>query len=179
MSVLFIATAGVGFLLRRQGPAVRSGADGVPAVTEAGPGQGPSEILHYRRHSILVPVVALFGVYIFTHGHLTPGGGFQGGVILVSALLLLLSRDAGRAPSATPCSRRWNLSPAQRMWCLARSDSSLPRDSWITASLPLREFGTLFSAGAIPIIYSLVGVKVGAELSGILDRLRSREGGHA
>jgi multicomponent Na+:H+ antiporter subunit B len=44
--------------------------------------------------------------------------------------------------------------------------------------LPLGEFGTLFSAGAIPIIYSLVGLKVGAELSGILDNLRSDAGGH-
>jgi len=34
------------------------------------------------------------------------------------------------------------------------------------------EFGQLFSAGAIPIIYSLIGIKVGAELTGIVDSLR-------
>lgn len=88
VSVLFIATAGVGFLLRRQGPGVRSGADGVPAESEGGPGQGPSEILTTGAR-ILVPVVALFGVYIFTHGHLTPGGGFQGGVIVGTVVLML------------------------------------------------------------------------------------------
>jgi len=31
------------------------------------------------------------------------------------------------------------------------------------------EFGTIFSAGTIPFIYSLVGLKVGAELSNILN----------
>jgi multicomponent Na+:H+ antiporter subunit B len=38
--------------------------------------------------------------------------------------------------------------------------------------LPLGNFGTLLSAGAIPLIYSLVGLKVGAELVGILHSLR-------
>jgi len=37
--------------------------------------------------------------------------------------------------------------------------------------IPLGEFGTLFSAGAIPIIYSFVGLKVGSELTNILDTM--------
>ena len=39
--------------------------------------------------------------------------------------------------------------------------------------LPQGEFGTLFSAGAIPVISALLGIKVGAELSVIIDRFRS------
>jgi multicomponent Na+:H+ antiporter subunit B len=34
-------------------------------------------------------VVALFGVYMVLHGTVTPGGGFQGGVIVASSLMLL------------------------------------------------------------------------------------------
>jgi multicomponent Na+:H+ antiporter subunit B len=41
------------------------------------------------------------------------------------------------------------------------------------AILPLGEFGKLFSAGAIPVIYSFVGLKVGAELSNILNEFQS------
>lgn len=177
VSVLFIATAGVGFLLRRQGPGVRSGADGVPAESEGGPGQGPSEILTTGAR-ILVPVVALFGVYIFTHGHLTPGGGFQGGVIVASALLLcFLATPGGRIghPLLTAVE---SLSGATYV-VLGALGLVLAAGFLDNRIMPLGEFGTLFSAGAIPIIYSLVGIKVGAELSGILDRLRSREGGHA
>jgi len=32
----------------------------------------------------------IFGFYIIVHGHLTPGGGFQGGAIVASAFALLL-----------------------------------------------------------------------------------------
>lgn len=43
----------------------------------------------------LVPFILLFGLYLVSHGHLSPGGGFQGGVVLASAALVLaLSRGA-------------------------------------------------------------------------------------
>ncbi len=38
---------------------------------------------------ILNPII-IFGLYIISHGHLTPGGGFQGGVIIASAVVLIL-----------------------------------------------------------------------------------------
>ena len=39
--------------------------------------------------------------------------------------------------------------------------------------LPLGQFGAFFSAGAIPVLSVLLGVKVGCELAVILDRFRS------
>ena len=41
--------------------------------------------------------------------------------------------------------------------------------------LPVGTFGELFSAGAIPIIYSFVGLKVGAEFSSMLVSLSETE----
>ncbi|MBC7190352.1 hypothetical protein H5U35_09185 [Candidatus Aerophobetes bacterium] len=38
----------------------------------------------------VVPPIILFGVYLVVHGHLTPGGGFPGGVIIASAFILLV-----------------------------------------------------------------------------------------
>ncbi|MBC7810595.1 MAG: cation:proton antiporter [Burkholderiales bacterium] len=35
----------------------------------------------------LLPLILVFGIYIVTYGHLTPGGGFQGGMILVGAVM--------------------------------------------------------------------------------------------
>ena len=32
----------------------------------------------------------LYGIYIITHGHLTPGGGFAGGAILAGSFILLV-----------------------------------------------------------------------------------------
>ncbi len=37
---------------------------------------------------ILIPFVQLFGLYVIMHGHSSPGGGFQGGVILGASYIL-------------------------------------------------------------------------------------------
>ena len=37
---------------------------------------------------ILIPFILLFGFYVIMHGEISPGGGFQGGVILASAFIL-------------------------------------------------------------------------------------------
>ena len=38
---------------------------------------------------LLVPFMVLFAVYVVIHGHDSPGGGFQGGVILAAAAILV------------------------------------------------------------------------------------------
>lgn len=37
---------------------------------------------------ILFPFMLVFGFYIIVNGHLSPGGGFQGGAILATAILI-------------------------------------------------------------------------------------------
>jgi energy-converting hydrogenase B subunit I len=37
-----------------------------------------------------MPIIIIFGLYIIAHGHLTPGGGFQGGAVIVSGVVMLL-----------------------------------------------------------------------------------------
>jgi multicomponent Na+:H+ antiporter subunit B len=47
---------------------------------------------------ILVPFIQLFGLYVIVHGPVSPGGGFQGGVIVGASLILLaLSYDLASA----------------------------------------------------------------------------------
>lgn len=41
----------------------------------------------------LAPFVQLFGLYVIMHGHSSPGGGFQGGVIIASSFILLALAD--------------------------------------------------------------------------------------
>ena len=38
---------------------------------------------------ILGPIVLLFGFYVMLYGHLSPGGGFQGGVVIASGIIFL------------------------------------------------------------------------------------------
>ena len=37
---------------------------------------------------ITAPFILVFGFYVMAHGELSPGGGFQGGVVLASAFIL-------------------------------------------------------------------------------------------
>lgn len=40
--------------------------------------------------AILFPIALIFSFYVIMHGHLTPGGGFQGGAVGASAVVLLI-----------------------------------------------------------------------------------------
>ena len=164
VTVLFSATAGVTMLLAGRRPVKhgsnrRSRRDGSELlVTGAG---------------FLFPIIWMFGIYIFTHGHLTPGGGFQGGVVLASAVLLLIFADSDRRLGHTV------LMLAEALSGAAYAAVGL-LGLWLAAGfldpryLPAGEFGQILSAGAIPVIYSLIGIKVGAELTGIVDAMRRK-----
>jgi energy-converting hydrogenase B subunit I len=40
--------------------------------------------------NIIFPFIMIFGLYVIAHGHLTPGGGFQGGAVVASGCIMLL-----------------------------------------------------------------------------------------
>ena len=39
---------------------------------------------------ITFPFIMIFGLYVIAHGHLTPGGGFQGGAVVASGCAMIL-----------------------------------------------------------------------------------------
>ena len=160
VAVLFIATAGVGFLLRRR----RN------SESKTVKKRSSSEILQSGT-ALLMPLIFLFGVYIFLHGHLTPGGGFQGGVVIASGVLLSLLTYPKSEVSHKILNMIESLSGAFYI-IVGILGIYLAAGFLDNRILPLGDFGQLFSAGAIPIIYSLVGLKVGSELVGILDSMQ-------
>jgi len=40
--------------------------------------------------NIIFPFIMVFGLYVIAHGHLTPGGGFQGGAVAASGCIMLI-----------------------------------------------------------------------------------------
>lgn len=38
---------------------------------------------------LFIPFILLFALYVITHGHDSPGGGFQGGAMLAAAIILI------------------------------------------------------------------------------------------
>jgi len=164
VTVLFLTAAIVGLVLARGRKPGKVQQRDLPAS---------GELLITGSH-LLVPLIMLLGIYVFVNGHLTPGGGFQGGAILASAILLLLLTDPLRHFG-------------HRLISVLESTSGL---LFVTIGvlgiffaggfldnriLPIGTLGELFSAGVIPIIYSFVGLKVGAEFSSMLVNLSETE----
>jgi len=48
----------------------------------------PSVIVDLVSRAV-VPAIQLFAIYVVFHGHYSPGGGFQGGVLLAASIVLL------------------------------------------------------------------------------------------
>lgn len=54
----------------------------------------------------LAPYMFLFGLYLVSYGDVSPGGGFQGGVVIASGVILLaMGRDVRTATDFFPTSR--------------------------------------------------------------------------
>ena len=50
---------------------------------------GMSKIVKTISATIL-PFITIYGLYVIAHGHLTPGGGFQGGAIVASGFAMIV-----------------------------------------------------------------------------------------
>ena len=162
VTVLFIATAAVGFLLKRRKEYKRKQA---------------SEILRSGT-SVLLGAIVVLGVYVFTHGHLSPGGGFQGGVIIASGFVLMILSDASYKTNDSLL--HWLESSSGVVYVLlglsglllVSNKAFIIGDGFLDPRfIGIGQYLKLFSAGAIPLIYSVIGIKVGTEISGILKNM--------
>ncbi len=48
----------------------------------------PHDLIVKTACRLFIPFIQLFGLYVIAHGHHSPGGGFQGGVILGASIIL-------------------------------------------------------------------------------------------
>lgn len=166
VTVLFLSAAAVGLLLGLTGKSTTTEDRSKPEKTAA------SELVQ-TTVEYLLPIIFLFGAYIFLNGHLTPGGGFQGGAVIASGILLLFMA----------------LPHAKLRHTLLGLVESISGFGYVVVGvlglllaggfldnrfLPLGQYGALFSAGAIPVIYSFIGLKVGTELSAVLEHFKGK-----
>lgn len=116
-------------------------------------------------------LIVLFGIYIILFGHLTPGGGFAGGVILASSYLLLMlafgrefvQKDLPLALDSKLDCLGALLFAMIAVLGLVLCDKIFFVNFLYQKYLPGKEFN-LISAGTIPLSNIAIGLKVGASL---------------
>jgi len=162
VTILFLSAAIVSFLLKIE-----------TSTKDDRKLRATSEILD-TASKVLVPVIFIFGIYVFINGHLTPGGGFQGGAIIASGLVLILLAKPMRRISHKLISVVESISGLSFI-LLGVAGILFAAGFLDNKILSLGEFGTIFSAGLIPVIYIFVGLKVGAELSSIIANLQENQ----
>ena len=125
-----------------------------------------------RITQLMAPSIFLLGAYVVLHGHLTPGGGFAGGVLMAGSFtLLVLAFGSEHVQSQV---QFWNATAVESAGLLV---------FWFLAVLGILE-GTyfflnviakanpgipyhLFSAGIIPLCNMAIGMEVAAALFAI------------
>lgn len=166
VAVLFMVAASVGTLLGG-----RAGEREPSQATMGDRTVGPSELIR-NGAEVMLPLIFLFGAYVIMNGHLSAGGGFQGGAVVASGVMLFMLAYPRGSVDHRFLSITESLAGVLyvSIGILGMVFAGGFLDSTI---LPRGDFGTLLSAGAVPIISALLGIKVGAELSVIIDRFRS------
>jgi multicomponent Na+:H+ antiporter subunit B len=106
---------------------------------------------------ILYPVMLLFGMYIILNGHLSPGGGFQGGAIIATAILILYYVDISKEINVK------TLITVEKglflLLILVASLSIITRGEWMTNYMPI-DSPLLLRQSYLVILNILIGAKV-------------------
>ncbi|MEO8725608.1 MAG: hydrogen gas-evolving membrane-bound hydrogenase subunit E, partial [Acidobacteriaceae bacterium] len=110
----------------------------------------------------MVAVMVVLGIYVATHGQLTPGGGFQGGVILATAPLLVYL--SGRIDKFQRIVSHPGLKLLEAMGAAAYALIGLAAlvvgANFLTNYIPLGQTGSIFSSGTIASISFAVSLEV-------------------
>ena len=154
LAILFVATTGVGLVLAQAKRPTRPQASGFILVMAA---------------DILFPFLIVLGAYIILHGHITPGGGFQGGAILAAAFFIPVLANPNSPLNAE--TMMWVEGLAGASFVLIAGLAMLQQGQFLEPIIGTATLGDLFATGSLPLLYIAVGLKVGSELAGLLSTL--------
>jgi multicomponent Na+:H+ antiporter subunit B len=125
----------------------------------------------------------VLGVYVTAHGHLTPGGGFQGGVVLAAALLAVYVAGTWLALRRVAPVSALELSEAvgAGAFVLVGVGGLLFAAAFLENFLPFGTKGDVLSGGMVPLANLAVGLEVagafGVILTELLDQIVLRRRG--
>jgi multisubunit Na+/H+ antiporter MnhB subunit len=116
---------------------------------------------------LVVGLIFLYGIYIITHGHLTPGGGFAGGAVIAGAFILLVLAYGSDILGLRKREEGSSVIESTGIFiflALAFAALFIGTGIFFTNYLPKGVIGELISAGTIPLYNIAVGIEVAAAL---------------
>jgi multisubunit Na+/H+ antiporter MnhB subunit len=116
---------------------------------------------------LIVGMIFMYGIYVVVHGHLTPGGGFAGGVVIAGSLILITLAYGGdflkliKEESETTIVE--NLATIMVI-LIAAGGFLFGTKIFFNNFLPKGIVGDLISAGVLPLYNIFVGTEVAASI---------------
>ncbi|MCC2274418.1 sodium:proton antiporter [Streptomyces sp. ET3-23] len=160
-SILFASVLGTVVLLRQ----ARDERTRAPR-----PGPVPAALRRYGL--VALPATLLIGLYVIAHGQLSPGGGFQGGVVVATALhLLYIAVDYPALERIRPLGL-YEVGDAvgEAAYVLLGVAGLLAGSAYLANVLPFGTFNTLSSGGTVPLLNAAVGLEVASAVVVLLAR---------
>jgi multicomponent Na+:H+ antiporter subunit B len=162
MSILFASVLGTVVLLRQTRDEKRA----APEPEAVAP--------PVRRYALIVlPVAVLTGLYVIAHGQLSPGGGFQGGVVVATGLhLLYLGADYRALERIRPIDVYEIGDALSASGYLVTGLAGVLAGTAFLANtiLPYGTFNTLSSGGIVPVLNAAIGMEVTCAIVVLLAR---------
>lgn len=169
--ILFISAVGVVVLLRGLRGERKRGREPDPEL--AGEQRRASESERWLGTALVGPL-AILAAYVVTHGQLTPGGGFQGGVVLMAAIAFVLLGGEWaivlRLRRAAPAVESVEAVGAAGFAMLGFG-GLIGAGAFFANFLPFGNSGSLLSGGFIPLANVAVGLEVAGATLMILAEL--------
>ncbi|MEU7057191.1 MnhB domain-containing protein [Streptomyces sp. NPDC046197] len=162
MTILFTAVLGCVVLLRQTRDEHRARPE-------------PAQVARpVRRYALIVlPVALLSGLYVVAHGQLSPGGGFQGGVVAATALhLMYVGADYRALERIRPVALYEVGDALSASSYLVLGLAGLLAGTAFLANtfLPYGTFNTLSSGGTVPLLNAAIGMEVACAVVVLLAR---------
>ncbi|MFD8565919.1 MnhB domain-containing protein [Streptomyces sp. NPDC059639] len=127
-----------------------------------------------RRYALVaLPVALVVGLYVIAHGQLSPGGGFQGGVIVATAVHLLYIGVDYRALERIRPVTLYEVGDAvgEAAYLLVGVAGLIGGSAFLANTLlPYGTFNTLTSGGVVPLLNLAVGIEVACAVVVLVSR---------
>lgn len=113
---------------------------------------------------LLFPLLLVYGIYVILNGHLTPGGGFQGGVIVGTAFMLFALASGHSKISSLYNEAKLSLgeSVGSISYLLIGASGIALGGAFLFNWMPKGGLGELLSAGFMLPLNIAIGLKVAA-----------------